>query len=83
MRAVAAASLLLLGFGLAEEELTVSSAEGSAGKGKGVGGRPSAGPSAAIEVTAREFDALLKKEPLALVQLYRPDCGYCQQLEPA
>ena len=63
----------------AEEELKVESAPAA---GSASGGSAAA-PTQVIEVIAPTFDKLLKKEALALIEVYSPDCYHCQQLEPA
>ena len=68
--------LLLAALGLAEEQLTVESASSSAGEEVGA-------PSKVIEMTAARYDKVLRKEPLALLEVYSPGCYHCQQLEPA
>ena len=68
--------LLLAALSLAEEQLTVESASSSAGEEVGA-------PSKVIEMTAARYDKVLRKEPLALLEVYSPGCYHCQQLEPA
>jgi thiol-disulfide isomerase/thioredoxin len=70
--------LLLAALGRAEEQLTVELGSASPG---GEVGAPS--PTRVIEVTAARYDKLLRKEPLALLEVYSPGCYHCQQLEPA
>lgn len=67
-------SLLLADLGLAEETLTVE---------RGAAGGDNATPTKVVEVTAARYDKLLKREPLALLEVYSPECYHCQQLEPA
>lgn len=77
----AAVGLLMLlelaSVGLAEETLTVQD------ETKTSRGGDDAPATKVIEVTGASYDKLLRKETLALLEVYSPKCYHCQQLESA